>query len=123
MNNGKKHIVYLTIDEIEIVRKVIPNIDYKLKYNCKDAYRRLYYLDHREELLEKSRQFRLKQKRLKEENEKKRTKNVAKTSVKKVDAICSSRRETKGNGKSGRAKENQGKRNQNEISKKEGKQR
>ena len=45
MNNGKKHMVWLTLEEIEKVKEILPDVEYQLLYGRR-AYRRKYYVDH-----------------------------------------------------------------------------
>ena len=62
MNNGKKHMVWLTLEEIEKVKEILPDVEYQLLYGRR-AYRRKYYADHVFELLEKGKEYRKKKKR------------------------------------------------------------
>ncbi|MBR0038525.1 MAG: hypothetical protein IJP71_00800 [Lachnospiraceae bacterium] len=75
MNNGKKHMVWLTLDEIEKVKEILPDVEYQLLYGRR-AYRRKYYEDHAFELREKAKEYRKKKKRQENRLKKEKVKKI-----------------------------------------------
>ena len=57
MNNGKHYPIYLTLDEIEKVKKVLPHIEYQLEKLFSSARRSpssfQWYMEHRKEIIAK----------------------------------------------------------------------
>lgn len=101
MNNGKKHIVWLTIDEIEKVKSIIPDIEFKLQIKKeRRPYSINYYWDNREKILKKQRKKSKSKKRVKNVKRKTNIKQVAK----KSNALCLSRGKNQSKEKSGRIK-------------------
>ena len=72
-------MVWLTLEEIEKVKEILPDVEYQLLYGRR-AYRRKYYEDHAFELREKGKEYRKKKKRqenrLKKEKRLKNERNI-----------------------------------------------
>lgn len=73
MNTGKKYKVWLTLDEIEKVKDIIPYLDVQIDYPKKSRrtpYQIEYYLKNREKIKKYYEEYRKKKKAEKEKLEK-----------------------------------------------------
>ena len=70
MNNGKRQIVFLTLNEIELIKSIIPDVEYKILSKFRNPYSNYYYYKNRKKINEYQKEYRKRKKREKEKEKK-----------------------------------------------------